>query len=333
VIFVILAAVGINSCESSALTSSLTNYANGVSSIIQQSNTSSGTLFGTDLGTAPGVNGAQALRNKIESVNGPLGTANKLLQQAQSLSVPDQMSNAQHNVLVTLQLRRDGIRTIAARIEQALGNSTNVDALQAIAAAMAGFLGSDVLYKEYAAKEIAEQLHADGIPIAIGATSGVSLPAGQFLPNLAWLEIPYLANKLGAKYNTTSTNSAGNSNLPVQPGLHGHSLNSVSVSNTTLNPNASNAVPASPAPTFVLNLTNGGHFAENNVTCKVTVQGTSISGINVIPQTTPGETTTCSVPLNKAPSPGQYQVTASVAAVPGEGNKTNNTLVFPITFQ
>jgi hypothetical protein len=328
VIFVILAAVGINSCESSALTSSLTNYASGVSSIIQQSNNSSGTLFGTDLGSPRGTNSAQALLGAIEK--GPLHTANSLLQQAQNLSVPDQMSNAQHNVLLTLKLRRDGILTIASQIEQALGNSTNQDALQAIAAAMAGFLGSDVVYKEYAAKEIAEQLHADSI--GVGGTSGVSLPAGQFLPNLAWLEISYLASKLGARYTPTGSSSA-NSNLPVQPGLHGHVLNSVSVNNTTLNPNASNAVPASPPPTFSLNITNGGHFPENNVTCKVTVLGTSIGGSIVIPQTTPGETTSCSVALSKSPSPGQYQVTAEVAPVPGEGNKTNNSLTYPITFQ
>ena len=328
-IFVILAAVGINSCESSALTSSLTDYANSASSIIQGSNNSSNTLFGTNLGSPRGSNGAQQLRIAIEQ--GPLKTADSLLQQAQSLSVPDQMSNAQHNLLVTLKLRRDGIRTIASQIEQALGNSTNQDALQAIAAAMAGFLGSDVLYKEYVAKEIAEQLHADNI--GIGGTSGVSLPAGQFLPNLAWLEISYLASKLGAHYTPSAASGSANSNFPVQPGLHGHVLNSVSVNNTTLNPNASNAVPASPTPTFVLNLTNGGHFPENNVECKVKVVGTAIAGSIVIPQTTPGETTTCSVALNKSPSPGQYQVTAEVVPVPGEANKANNFLTFPITFQ
>jgi hypothetical protein len=69
------------------------------------------------------------------------------------------------------------------------------------------------------------------------------------------------------------------------------------------------------------------------VTCKVKVQGTSIGGSFVIPQTTPGETTTCNVTLDKSPSPGQYQVTAEVVPVPGEGNKVNNTLTFPITFQ
>jgi hypothetical protein len=327
VIFVILAAVGINSCESSALTSSLKNYANNVSSLMQQSQGLQGTVFYTDLGRHS--SNAQALRSSIES--GPLAKANSLLSQAEGLSVPDQMSDAQHNIVLTLKLRRDGIRRIASEIEQALGNSTTQDALQSIAAAMAGFYASDVVYKEYAAPEIVEQLHSDGI--GVGGTGGVSIQAGQFLPNLAWLEISFIAAKLGARYTAGTTASGGNPNLPVQPGLHGHVLNSVSVNNTTLNPNASNAVPASGPPTFVLNLTNGGHFAEYNVVCNVTVQGTSISGSVTIPETTAGETTTCNVQLNKSPSPGQYQVTTEVVPVPGESNKSNNSLTYAVTFQ
>jgi hypothetical protein len=117
------------------------------------------------------------------------------------------------------------------------------------------------------------------------------------------------------------------------PGLHGHSLDSVSVGGTTLQTGSTNTLPASPPPQFTLSFTNGGTNTEHNVGCKVSVNNTSITGKTTVPETTPGQHTTCTVTLGSSPPAGNYTVTATIAKVPGEKNANNNTLTFPVTFQ
>ena len=81
---------------------------------------------------------------------------------------------------------------------------------------------------------------------------------------------------------------------------------------------STNSIPASPAPTFTLNFTNSGQNTENNVICKVTVAGSSVSGQTIVPQTTAGESTSCQVTLSSAPPKGSATLTATIVPVPGE---------------
>ena len=324
-IFVILAAVGINSCESSALTNSLKSYANSVQTLMQRSHGTSGQLF-HDLENRTLLANSTGLAQSLRALLSGQGGADTQLTNAENLSVPDQMHTAQSYLVLVLKMRRDGIRTIASEIEQALGNATNIDALQAIAGAMANFYGSDAIYKNYVTKEIAKQLNADSI--AIGGTNGETIDPGQFLPSLAWLDVSQLSTAIGAHYT-----KPGNPNLPVGPGTHGHLLNSVSSGGTTLSTTTSNAVPASPKPTFTLNFSNSGSNKEFDVKCEVIVKGTSIQGATTISETTPGETTQCNVTLNRSPGTGQYQVLAGIKPVPGESDKANNFQTLPVTFQ
>ena len=68
-----------------------------------------------------------------------------------------------------------------------------------------------------------------------------------------------------------------------------------------------------------------GQNTETNVVCKVTVNGTSISGQSTVPQTAPGQSATCQVPLGSPPPAGSATVDATVEPVPGEKNTANNT--------
>ena len=160
----------------------------------------------------------------------------------------------------------------------------------------------------------------------MGGSNGQPLETEQFLPSLEWLTPSFVAEQLHTTIKT------GERQLHA-PSLHGHSLNSVSVGGTTLQPGSTNTVAASPPPTFTLTITNGGNSNETNVTLKVTLSGSSISGQTVIPQTTAGQTTTGQVTLSGSPPPGNYTVTAEVEPVPCEKNTANNTLTFPVTFQ
>lgn len=320
IVVIVLLALLVHSCDVSAQNSSLRDYTNSVSSIIQQSDNTSVQLFRA-LDSSSGHSNPTGLAQQITQLADASQTQ---LKRAQNLSVPDPMQAAQQKFAWAMRLRRDGVRLIAAQIQQALGTTTNLDAVKQIATATGRFYSSDVLYKLYVAPEMAAALHSAGI--GIGGTNGESINPGQFLPALGWLQPTFIASRLGSRLPSSHQNTAA-------PGVHGHILNSVSVGGVTLSSTSTNSVPSTPAPTFTISLTNGGQFTEYNVHCKVTVTGLNDTGTATLPQTTAGQTTTCAVKLPTSPTPGTYQVTASVGAVPGEKVLSDNSITYSVTFQ
>jgi hypothetical protein len=320
VIILILIVLGVHSCQVSARNSSLKDYNNNVASIIASSD-NTGQQFFNLLSGAGGASNAQNLTNQLNQTR---VAADSQLKHAQSIDVPSEVQNAQSNLLLTLTMRRDGIANIAQLIQPALSNTNNQSAINQIAANNARFYASDVLYTDYTATAIAAALHAAGVPVG---PNGETIPSGQFLPDLGWLSPAFVATKLGA------SSSSSTSNGPVAPGTHGHSLDSVSVGGTTLQSGSTNTIPRTPTPSFTVNLTNSGQNNEKNVTIKVAVSGTGVSGQTVVPQTTAGQSTSATVPLNQSPPAGNYTVTVTVNPVPGEKNTANNTQSFPVTFQ
>jgi hypothetical protein len=320
-VVVILVAVGVHSCQVSQANSALRDYSDSVASVIKDSN-QTGAQFFTVLSSGQGSSNATNLQSQIDEAR--LSAENQL-NRAAGLSVPDQVKGAHTNVLLTLQMRRDGIGQVARLIQPALQQSTATGAVNSIAAEMARLYASDVVYKDYALPAIVSALHTAGIPV--GGTSGEPIETGQFVPDVQWLSPTFVATQLHTSFTPTAKNGK------VAPGTHGHELNSVSVGGTTLQNGSTNTVPASPAPTFTLTFTNSGQNNETNVVCKVSVSNSNASGTATVPQTQAGQQTTCQVPLSSSPSPGSYTVTATVEPVPGEKTTSNNTQTFPVTFQ
>jgi CARDB protein len=320
VIFVVLIAVGVHSCQVNADRSALKDYANSVSSLISRSDDNGRQVF--SVLSPSGTPNASTLQNEINQAR---QTAAAVLSSARSLSPPDSVKTANSDLRLALQMRLDGISNIGKEIQPALGTSTSTDAINAIAAETARLYASDALYKDYVATALASALHANGI--AVGGASGVTINSGQFVPDVQWVLPSFIASKL----HTALQGSSATGGKPA-PGLHGHTLNSVSVNGTTLQTGSPNTVAVKPAPTFRLNITNGGQNTETNVVCKVSVNGTSSSGQTVIPQTTAGQTTNCDVTLKSPPAAGTYTVQATVEKVPGEKNTSNNSQSYTVTF-
>ena len=320
IIIIVLIAVGVHSCQVSAANSALKDYSNNVSSLIEQSD-QTGSQFFTILASGGGSSNATNLQTQINQTR---VNATNELNRAQSIGVPDAVKTAQQQLLWALRMRLDGITNIATQIQPALGTSASKDAINAIAAEMARFYSSDVLYKDYAVPQLVSALHGAGI--GIGGTNGQTIVGRQFLPNIEWLTPSFIAGQLHVSLPATRTGK-------IAPGLHGHALNSVSVAGTTLQTGSTNSITASPAPAFTLSFTNGGTNNETNVVCKVTVSGTGVSGQTTVPQTIAGQSTTCQVTLSKVPPRGgTYTVQATIEPVPGEKNLSNNSLSFPVTF-
>jgi hypothetical protein len=317
IVLVVLIILGIHSCQVSARNSALRDYSNSVNSIIQRSKTTSDQLFG-QLSNITSSNAANVEQQVLQRKR----DAQQQLNDAQALSVPSETRSAQANLLLTLQMRRDAIANIASQIQPASNAASSKQAINTIALQMARFYASDVVYKDYTIPLIASALNA-----ALGTNNGASYNPAQFLPNLGWLTPTYVASQL-----KVSVPQAPNAKCVAGQAV-GHHINSVSVAGTTLQTGSTNTIAASPAPTFTINITNGGQVAEANVMLKVTVEGTSVSGHTTIPQTTPGQSTSGQVTLSSQPPTGQYTVQAEVVPVHCETNTTRNYMSFPVTFQ
>ena len=95
------------------------------------------------------------------------------LSNAKGLSVPDEVKGAQQQFVDALQMRKDGMNNIAGQVQPALNSTTSKDAVNTIAAEMARFYASDVLYKDYTVPQIVGALRAAGI--TVGGLGGQQL--------------------------------------------------------------------------------------------------------------------------------------------------------------
>jgi CARDB len=322
VVFVILIVLGVSSCENNARINSLKDYTNNVASLVQSSDQLSTQFFGLLTGAQPSSN----LASVQSQLNQTRLSAQNQLSRVRGLSVPGAMSGAQQDMVLTFQMRRDGIANIAQQIQPALSTSVNQGAINGIAVEMARLYASDAVYKDYAAPQIAAALHGNGI--AVGPPDGETIAAGQFLPDLRWMTPSFVASRL----HVVASGGATSTTKPA-PGIHGHEMDGCTVGGTALSTSSTNTIPATPTPTFACTITNDGQNKETNVTVKVTVQGTSISGQAVIPTTSPGNQYTAQVTLSSSPPAGSYTVSATVERVPGETTVTHNTKTFPVSFQ
>jgi hypothetical protein len=317
-VVIVLIAVLVNSCQVSARNTALKDYNDNVASLNQQS-VGNGASFFQALTTGTG-----APTTLSRELNQAVSTAASQVRHAKGMNVPDEVKAAQQNFLLALQMRHDGMQNITNDVGAALQPQTSKDAINAIASEMARFYASDVLYKDYTVPLMIGALRAANI--TVGGLGGQQINSSQFLPDVRWLTPDYVASQLRVNLPVAHPTT-------VAPGVHGHAMQSVSFNGTVLQPGGSATIPASPPPTFACTFTNDGQNTETNVTVKVTVRGTSVTGQAIVPQTVPGHTYTAQVTLGSSPPKGTYTVSATVERVPGETSVVHNTQTFSLTFQ
>ena len=177
-VVLILVVLGVRSCQISARNSSLKDYTNNVSALNQQS-VQTGQQFFNQLSSGNKSGNGTALQNQLNETR---LQADNQLTKARGLDTPDEMKPAQTNFVLAMEMRRNGIAGVASQIQQALGTTTSKDAVNAIAAEMAQFYSSDVVYKNYTAPLISGALKSAGI--AVGGANGISIDSHQFLPDI-----------------------------------------------------------------------------------------------------------------------------------------------------
>jgi len=321
----------VRGCNDRRHDAALKDYNRQVSNISTASTQTGEQLF-KSLGEA-----GQASGNDLyQTIIGLKSSADGTLKQAQDLSVPGDMKDAQQSLLIALELRRDGLAAIAEKIRPATGDEGEVadKAINEIAAQNRSFDASDVLWKARVYPFINDALKRSDI-------GNQNIQISRFMPEISWVAPTFVASRLGKQLSTGGEDGNGNttSDEPTGPGLHGSGLNATSYGDVTLAPGTSNGLTYVAEQPFTVSFTNQGENEEFNVKVTVKIARTSGGGgtitlQEVVPKISPGEKVTVSLPLKKEPpADAALTISTNVAKVPGEEKTDNNKASYPAIFR
>ena len=321
IVLIILIVLGVNGCLNSRKDNALKDYNRNVTAIINDSDGSVGKPFFQLMGQ--GARNSQDLQGQINQLR---LNADEDVKRAKALDVPGDMSAAQRNLELVLNLRDEGLAKIAALVPSALGRGQTADsAMRGIAAEMQSFLASDVVYNQRVAPLIKDAFDKNGI-------HGQEISGSRFMPSVAWLNPSYVSDRI-----TGTSTGTGTSGEPT-PGLHGHGLLSTSIGDKVLQPSSTgavNTVPASANVTFTVKFANQGDSDERNVKVSIRVKGggKDIPLTKTVAQTKTKADATVNIPLGQQPPVGTgTTVTVSIGKVPGEENLDNNQSTYTVIF-
>jgi hypothetical protein len=309
----------IDGCRDSARESALKDYNRDVATIVRDSDGQVGKPF-FDLMRNPSQGDLSTL------IAGYRGQAESQYQQAKRIDTPDDMKPAQRSFLMTMEMRRDGLQSIADNIRTALSSDAEAAdaAIKEIAGAMQLFLSSDVVYTSRVYPLIESTLRdAD-----VGAQQ---LQESRFMPGFQWLDETVVADALGQQLSS----GGGTNGREPAPGLHGTGLDSVQVGEQTLDPAGPNRIAYGADTEFTVNFTNQGENDEVDLVVVMRVEGGPEplrvqKGVASVPA---GTAASATLGLDKAPPlDTPVTITVQVKPVPGEEKKDNNTAEYDAAF-
>ena len=327
VLIVVLLGLVVSSCRSNQAKQGLKDYNSKVSGIASESQQTGGEFFKLFAQDQPSASDLQTQINTLRV------QAERTLEQAQGLSVPDDMVPAQQSLLIALELRRNALKSIGEQIRTALGDSGDQAdaAIGQMAGQMSAFSASDVLYRARVVPFIQDALKSKEIGGQVVSTS-------KFLPTVDWLSTQFIAQKLDQQLTSGSGNSGdGGKGQPTGPGLHGTGLTATSVGNQTLQPGVSNQITYQPGMVFFVAFANQGDNDEFNIKVTLRIESESSSPITLtanVPSIAKGAKATAELKLNRTPPLNtSAQIRVTVAAVPGEKKTDNNKSTYPARFK
>jgi hypothetical protein len=308
-IVLILIVLGVRGCLNARQNRALSDYANNVTQIVEETEQTSEQFFGKM--SDPG---SLSVTEFVGEVNADRSAMDSYTSRVDSLDPPGDMDDAQSTLELVYALRSHAMGEIADKMSTALGDVGSEKATATIAKQMRILLASDVLYSEVTRPEINNVLADNGI-------EGDDVPKSEFLPEgTEWLDESKVSTALGTVSGSTSAET---------PGVHGLGLISTSVNGTELVPESTTAVEAEETPEVEVQVQNQGESTENGVTVSVSAGGTtlqeSISSIGA------GETSTVMIPLTPAPK-GTVTLEVNVEPVPGEQVTENNEASYTVEF-
>ena len=308
--FLILIVIGFRGCLEARSDRALRNYTSDVATIMQQSEQSGKDFF--DLLNAPSGSNSLDVKNQILAQR---DSSQALLDRAQDLDAPDQMSDADSAVTLALTLRRDALDAIASNVQQAAARTQTANAISRISDAMGSLYGSDIVWTQVGSPEIKEVDEDEGV-------DAPTLPQGNFMPSNAteFLDQTTLVTKLAAITGQQATTG----------GIHGLQLLETSIGGTTLAADSTTTVDAS-ASELEIQVQNSGDSDETGISVTATLNGNELNG--QISALSAGEAGTVKIPLTTKPPPGtDVTLEVVVQPVPGEQVADNNQATYTVVF-
>jgi hypothetical protein len=315
VVLLIAIVLLVNGCLKRGKQQALESYNQNVNQIAAQSESQVAKPLFTTLSSASGKQ-ALDVETQIDQLR---RQSEEIAEHAKGLSLPSEMTSAQRNLLLALNLRVEGLTKIAGLVREALGGKAQ-QASTYIAGAMETFLASDILYSQRVVPLIQQTLASGGI-------SGQTTTPSRFLPNLGWLT----PSTVQAKLTGQATASSG----AVAPGTHGSALKGVSVGTNALEPSPTlNHISGGANPTFTAMVEDSGSNPETDVkvNVSVTTEGKTLTASHTIEKTEPGQTYNANVTVKGVTLEAASRVDVEVAPVPGETDVENNKSSFIVIF-
>jgi hypothetical protein len=314
VLAVVLLVFLVNGCLDSRKDSAFRDYAGDVRSLASAEQDLSNRFF--QALSKPSRGDALDVQTQV---NAQRVDAEQLVQRAKDADHPGELNTANGWLVTAFQFRADSIGKIANLLPTALGDKGRQAAIDSIAGQMQALLASDVIYSQRA------------IPALTAAFSKRKIdekfPNQQFLADIGWLDKDTVKTRLETLGGTTQT---------ATPGLHGDSLEGVTVqpSGTALTDTGVNRIALTDQLAFDVKVNNGGDSEETDIGASVTISdGKKISVDQTIPRIAAGQSETVSIPVSDKPETGSVStVTVEIAAVPGEKNTDNNKATYQVAF-
>jgi len=316
VIFIVVVVLGIRGCLNARAERGFENYARDLASIGTESQQLSKEFFGRL--QDPGDLTELSLGAEIDADE---GTAQNLLERVQGLDTPDELAEAQAELVQAFTLRRDGVGGVADEIDTALAKDGSKEATERIASYMRYFLASDVLYgrsREAVETELANQ---DIVP-------DEKLSTEPFLPEPAenWID----ATNLTSTISGVTASGGGECS-----GVCGIALLETSVAGTVLTADALTNVAGGSPYELEVSVQNQGESEVTDVAVDFTMSGgDSIEGSSSISRIDVGGTESAKLNIQPNPESGtEYTLEVTAQPVEGEEIADNNTATYTVVFE
>jgi hypothetical protein len=257
--------------------------------------------------------------------------ADGLVTQAQELNAPDRLGDAHRSLVLALQYRANGIKSLAEVIPNAAKSRDRNDAAAKLAAPMGRILASDFLYSDsfvFPARKALEDDNVDGVEVPESALLAGSTHANK-------------AGPAGARAVWTALQASGGTTTnPDSPtgGRRGTGIVSVKLlpENKQLVIGSVNTVKSSVDNQWEVTIENGGESVETGIEVTATLSpagGAPQVTKGTITTVDPGEQASVKIPVGTAPAFGENaDLTIDVKTVPGETLAGNNTNKFTVQF-
>ena len=314
-VVLVLLLFAVRGCLDARKERSFENYLRDLEALVTTSNQLSSEFFNRL--DDPGDSSKIEFQDQLGSSR---GTGEDLLRRTQGLDPPGELDEAQEDLILAFELRRDALNSIVEQIPTALGSEGQGEALDQIALDMRQFLASDVLYAR-AKAGIEEAVAAEDLPGEV--------PESVFLTETdRWLDRLQLAVALSQVAG--STGIAGGvdrgtelSSTVLRPG------------NVPLTPDTLNTLSQT-ATTLEVAVLNGGAANESDVLVTYELLGSTdtIEGETTIPQLRAASTEAAVMPIEgEIPTGEELTLTVTVFPVPGESIIDNNELTYQVIFE